>query len=169
MTGSVQASSIRTLNPEPRTLSTLNPEPSNPLSPSTTMVTMPIIGHGVDLVEVARIAALLDEHGPRFVERCFTEAEQAYAESGRRHRAERYAARFAGKEAVLKALGTGWRQGIAWRNVEVRRQPSGRPTLALSGGCAEWAARLGIVEWHLSLSHAGGFAVASVIAWGAAS
>ena len=127
---------------------------------------MPIVGHGVDLVEVARIAALLDEHGPRFVRRCFTEAEQAYAESGRRRRAERYAARFAGKEAVLKALGTGWRQGIAWRDIEVRRQPSGRPTLALTGGGAERADRLGIDHWHLSLSHAGGYAVASVIAWG---
>ncbi len=127
---------------------------------------MHIIGHGVDLVEVARIETMLQQHGQRFVERCFSEAERAYAESTRDRRAERYAARIASKEAVFKALGTGWRQGIAWRDVEVVREPSGQPALVLSGGCAEWAARLGIVRWQVSLSHAGGVAMASVIGLG---
>ncbi|MHC4649944.1 MAG: holo-ACP synthase [Planctomycetota bacterium] len=66
---------------------------------------MPVIAHGVDLVDIARVEAMLDEHGRRFVQRCFTDGEQRYADAGRRHRAQRYAARFACKEAVLKALG----------------------------------------------------------------
>jgi holo-[acyl-carrier protein] synthase len=133
------------------------------------MTPMRIIGHGVDIVAIARIGAMLEEHGDRFVERCFTEAERRYAESGARRRAERYAARFACKEAVLKALGTGLRSGIAWTDIEIVNEPSGRPQLRLSGRCAELAAEHGIVRWSVSLSHAGepgGFAVASVIASG---
>ena len=109
---------------------------------------------------------MLQEHGTRFVQRCFTEAEREYAESGPRRRAERYAVRFACKEAVLKALGTGWRSGITWRDVEVRREPSGQPKLALSGRCADLAAELGIVEWHVTLSHTSTNALASVIGSG---
>ena len=91
---------------------------------------MQIIGHGVDLVDIARIETMLAEHGRRFVQRCFTEREQQYAEASRRHRAQRYAARFACKEAVLKALGTGWRDGIAWRDVEVVRVDGERVLVA---------------------------------------
>ena len=130
---------------------------------------MEIIGHGVDLVEIARIEAMLDAHGRRFTDRCFTEAERAYADGGKRRRAERYAVRFACKEAVLKALGTGLRNGIAWTDIAVLTEPSGRPCVALSGRCAELAAERGIRRWEVSLSHAGAFATASAIACGGSS
>ena len=87
---------------------------------------------------------MLADHGERFTTRCFTEGEQAYSEAAGRTRAERYAARFACKEAVLKALGTGWREGISWRHIEVRRAPSGQPQVALSGRCAELADEMGL-------------------------
>lgn len=124
---------------------------------------MPIIGHGIDFVSVARIAAMQDEHGGRFVEKCFTEGERAYA-LGRARRHEHLAARFAAKEAVMKALGTGWAGGVGWRDIEVVLEDSGRPVVALHGGAAARAAELGISRWSLSLSHADGFAIASAIA-----
>lgn len=127
---------------------------------------MQIIAHGVDVVDIPRIEAMLDEHGDRFVERCFTDGERAYAESGSRRRPERYAVRFACKEAVMKALGTGWRSGISWRDIEVVRAPSGQPHVALDGHCAELARDMKIQRWVVSLSHAGTSAVASVIACG---
>lgn len=130
------------------------------------MPTMRIIGHGIDIVETARIAALVEAHGEQFLERCFTPAERAYAESGKRRRIERYSVRFAAKEAVLKALGTGWRDGIGWRDVEVLRLPSGEPRVLLSGRCAQVENDLGVTEWHTSLSHTQHYAVASAIAWG---
>ena len=127
---------------------------------------MKVIAHGIDLVEVPRIAAMLEEHGARFVERCFTEREQRFAEAARGRRSERYAARFACKEAVLKALGTGWRSGIRWRDIEVERQPSGQPCVVLSGRCAEIAGQMNISRWLVSLSHTAQNAMASVIACG---
>ena len=147
------------------------------------MGTMPpdaVIGHGIDLVDIDRVADLLERHGDRFTERCFTPGERAYAEAGKRRRAERYAARFACKEAVLKALGTGWRDGISWTDVAVVHEPSGQPILRLTGRCHEIAVARGCRRWHVSLSHAGppirdgtpmrrggaGYAVASVVAWG---
>jgi holo-[acyl-carrier protein] synthase len=133
------------------------------------MSSMQVIGHGVDIVSIARIDAMLEEHGERFVRRCFTEAERRYADAATRRRGERYAARFACKEAVLKALGTGLRSGLSWTDIEVVNQPSGRPELRIQGRCAELAAGMGIRLWHVSLSHAGsrdGYAIASVIACG---
>ena len=130
------------------------------------MMLMPVIAHGLDLVEIARIEAMLDEHGGRFVQRCFTEGEQRYADAAERRRPERYAARFACKEAVLKALGTGWRDGISWCDIDIGREPSGRPTLRLTGRCAQIAAAQGITQWHVSLSHTDDLAIASVIASG---
>ncbi|MHC4219303.1 MAG: holo-ACP synthase [Planctomycetota bacterium] len=127
---------------------------------------MQVIAHGVDLVDIARIEAMLDQHGGRFTERCFTDGERRYADSGPRMRAQRYAARFACKEAVLKALGTGWREGIAWRDIEVRREPLGGPRLTLTGRCAQLAGVLRITQWHVSLSHTPLCAMASVIALG---
>jgi holo-[acyl-carrier protein] synthase len=127
---------------------------------------MQIIAHGVDLVDIDRIEAMLAEHGQRFTERCFTEREQRYADASHRQRAQRYAARFACKEAVLKALGTGWRDGIAWRDIEVTRQPSGTPRLVLAGRCAQLAREQQIAEWHVTLSHTRLGAMASVIACG---
>jgi holo-[acyl-carrier protein] synthase len=129
---------------------------------------MQVIAHGVDLVDIARIESILREHGRQFVDRCFTDHERRYADASRRHRAQRYAARFACKEAVLKALGTGWREGIAWRDIEVSRQPSGRPRLVLGGRCAELAEELRIDQWHVTLSHTPLCAMASVIACGSA-
>lgn len=127
---------------------------------------MTILGHGIDLVAVARIAQLIESHGQRFLDRCFTESEQAYAASQARRRAEVLAARFAAKEAALKALGTGRTGFIRWTDFHVLRHPSGRPTLCVTGEAAVKAAALGITQWHLSLSHADGFAIASVIGTG---
>ena len=127
---------------------------------------MHLIGTGIDLVDVARIETMIAEHGQRFLDRCFTPAEQAYADSGTKSRAERYAARFAAKEAVLKALGTGWRDGIAWTDIEVVREPSGKPVLSVTGRCAELATRQGIRRWHVSLSHTATHAVATAQASG---
>jgi holo-[acyl-carrier protein] synthase len=125
-----------------------------------------VLGHGVDIVEIARIAAMLATHGEAFVARCFTDAERAYGDAAPRKRAERYAGRFACKEAVLKALGTGWSAGAAWREIEVGRLASGQPTLALRGRCAELASRLGISRWTLSITHTDTLAMASVVGIG---
>jgi holo-[acyl-carrier protein] synthase len=125
---------------------------------------MAIIGHGIDVVEVARIERMLREHGDRFVTRCFTVAERSYADRAARRRAEHYAARFACKEAVLKAMGTGWRDGIEWTDIEVVREGSGQPRVRLSGRAAEIADELGITRWHVSLSHINELAMASAIA-----
>lgn len=125
---------------------------------------MSVIGHGVDLVEIERIERMLDDHGDRFLERCFADSEIAYADSAAAVRGERFAARFAAKEAVLKALGTGLRDGIDWKDIVVTRNDLGAPGIELSGRAAELASGQGIRSWRLSLSHAGGFAMASVIA-----
>lgn len=106
---------------------------------------------------------MIERHGERFLSRCFTDNERRYAEGSRR-RDEHFAARFAAKEAVLKALGTGWRSGIAWTDIEVAVEPSGQPGVRLAGEADRIAADLGAGRWRLSLSHAGGFAMASAIA-----
>jgi holo-[acyl-carrier protein] synthase len=126
---------------------------------------MRIIGHGIDLVEVSRIADMIAKHSDRFLERVFTQAEVAHS-AGRKGQAEHLAGRFAAKEAVLKTLGTGWAEGIAWRDVEVAAEPSGRPYLRITGRAASLATEKGITEWHLSISHTEGQAMASVIAAG---
>jgi holo-[acyl-carrier protein] synthase len=124
---------------------------------------MAIIGLGVDIVETSRIADLLGEHPERFLERCFTPGEQEDSKSPKR-RFEHLAARFAAKEAALKALGTGWSKGIGWTEIEVVKEPSGKPTLNITGRAKEIADELGITKWNLSLSHISTHAVASVIA-----
>jgi len=122
--------------------------------------------HGVDLIDVARIARMLDTHGDTFVQRCFTVTEQEAANvSNKDMRAQRFAARYAAKEAVLKALGTGLAGGIQWIEVGVVRE-DGPPRVELSGRAAEVADAAGITQWRLSLSHAGGMAMASVIGFG---
>ncbi|MFG0274691.1 MAG: holo-ACP synthase [Phycisphaerales bacterium] len=128
---------------------------------------MQIVGHGIDLVEVARIEKMLADHGAHFEQRVFTSAEIAYASGRPKRRAEHLAARFAMKEAVLKALGTGWRGGIRWTDVEVQSDALGKPTVALAGEAAELARARGATAWMVSISHAGGFAMASAIASGA--
>lgn len=121
-----------------------------------------IVGTGVDLCEVPRLRDAIARHGERFKQRVFTPQEIAYAER-KANREERYAARFAAKEAGMKALGTGWRGGIAWRDFEVVNLPSGRPTLALHGKAAEIAARLAVRHIALSLTHTRETAMALVI------
>jgi len=122
-----------------------------------------IVGSGVDLCEVARVQkALESEHGPRFKERVYTAREIAYAER-RANPYERFAARFAAKEAGMKALGTGWRGGIGWHDLEVANLPSGRPTLLLHGKAAELAEKLGVRNIALSLTHTSEQAMAVVM------
>ncbi len=122
-----------------------------------------ILGHGIDIVETARIARMMQEHGDRFMHRVFTEGERAYVADQRRI-IEHLAGRFAAKEAVLKALGTGWGGGILWTDVEVVRERSGQPTVALHGRCLEVARQQGVTRWLLSISHITTHATASAIA-----
>jgi holo-[acyl-carrier protein] synthase len=121
-----------------------------------------IVGSGVDLCEVSRIESAIARHGQRFIDRIFTGSEIAYAES-KANRYERYAARFAAKEAGMKALGTGWRGGIAWHDFEVANLSSGRPTLRLHGKAAELAEKLGVQGVALSITYTAGQALAMVI------
>jgi holo-[acyl-carrier protein] synthase len=126
---------------------------------------MRIIGHGIDLVETSRIAAMLQKHGDRFLERVFTIPEVARGQ-GTRRQAEHLAGRFAAKEAVLKALGTGWAEGVGWRDIEVVTLSSGAPMVNLSGHAEALAKERGVSAWHISISHTEGHAMASVIAVG---
>lgn len=104
---------------------------------------------GVDLIEIGRIRRALERY-PRFRERCFTEAEQAYCDS-RPNPAQSYAGRFAGKEAVGKALGFGVARAFAWREIEIAGRP--KPSVRLSGRSAAWAERVGAGRIHLSMTH----------------
>lgn len=121
-----------------------------------------IVGIGVDLVETARVGEGIERHGDRFVRRLYTQGEIDYCEKFK-SRAERYAARFAAKEAAFKALGTGWREGIRWLDVEVRNLPSGKPELLLHGRAAELARELGVTRMAISISHADHYAVVQVV------
>jgi len=122
-----------------------------------------IIGHGIDIVETSRIRQMVEQHGRRFLDRCFTAAELAYCQANARRYFEHLAGRFAAKEAVLKVLGTGWRRGIAWTDIEILPEPSGQPRLTLGGESARIAAELRIDQWHLSISHIETHATASAI------
>ena len=121
-----------------------------------------IVGTGVDITEVRRVAEALERFGERFLRRVFTPLEVEYC-SSKRNKVERLAARFAAKEAALKALGTGLRHGITWQQVEVSRQPGGRPTITFSGVAAQYAARLAVKHVSLSMSHTAEHAIAMVI------
>ncbi len=121
-----------------------------------------IIGTGIDIVEVPRVAQAIERYGERFLQRIFTAAEIKYCRS-KRNASERFAARFAAKEAALKAIGTGWKKGVAWTDVEVRREPGGRPTISFSGAAADHAVALGMKRAFLSLSHTAEIATAQVI------
>jgi holo-[acyl-carrier protein] synthase len=121
-----------------------------------------IIGLGMDIVSIERIQGLLDQHGERFRERLFTDAERGYCES-MPHAALHYAARFAAKEAFVKALGTGFDEGVAWLDVAVGRGPGGKPSLEISGKALEIMQSLGAVRSHVSLTHEPTYAAAVVI------
>ena len=121
-----------------------------------------ILGTGVDLAEVPRIRAAIERHGGRFIERIYTPPEIAYVER-KANRFERYAARFAAKEAGMKAIGTGWKRGVTWRDFEVVNLPSGKPTLRLHGVASEIAQQLGVRQIWLSLTHTAELGMAHVI------
>jgi holo-[acyl-carrier protein] synthase len=124
-------------------------------------VTM-IVGLGVDITEISRIQAAIDRRGQSFLQRIFTPSEIAYC---RKHRncAERFAGRFAAKEAAMKALGTGWARGVRWVDIEVVREPSGKPTLKLSGATRTIADQLGVKNIAVTITHDGNTALAQVI------
>jgi holo-[acyl-carrier protein] synthase len=124
---------------------------------------MEIIAHGIDLVDFPRIEQMIARHGERFLDRVFTAAEQTYARANR-NSVEKYAGRFAAKEAVLKLVGTGWRGRIAWTDIEVTNDDAGRPEVRLSGEVKEVAERLGIRQISLSITHTANFAIASAVA-----
>ena len=121
-----------------------------------------IVGTGVDLAEVPRIRASIERFKARFIDRIYTPAEIAYVER-KANKYERYAARFAAKEAGMKAIGTGWRLGVTWHDFEVANLPSGRPTLRLHGVAARVAEKLGVRNISLSLTHTRELGMAHVI------
>ena len=121
-----------------------------------------IISIGIDIIEVARIREVL-LRTPRFVERVFTRAEQEYCDSRGVVSAQHYAARFAAKEAALKALQTGWRGGISWQDVEIRARESGAPYLVFTGQVLEVFEKFGATNTHLSMSHTTQHAIAQVV------
>jgi holo-[acyl-carrier protein] synthase len=122
-----------------------------------------VIGIGTDLMEIARIAQSIDRFGERFLERIYTPREIAYCRRKQKTAAESFAARFAAKEAGAKALGTGISRGVSWLELEVGREPGGRPLLSLSGRAAERAQSLGINRVSLSLTHSRDVALAVVV------
>jgi len=121
-----------------------------------------IVGTGIDIAEVPRIRQSIERFGERFLQRIFTAGEIRYCDS-KANRAERYAARFAAKEAAMKALGTGWNHGVRWVDCEVVRQAGGRPTLLFHGKAGEFAAKLGVKNIAVSLTHTAEQAMAQVI------
>jgi len=121
-----------------------------------------IVGTGVDIAETSRLEQALERHGERFARRVFTPAEIAYCEKAK-NRGERYAARFAAKEAAFKALGTGWAAGVRWLDVEVTHLPSGKPELVLTGRAEAVARELRVSRVAVSISHSNRYVVAQVI------
>lgn len=150
---------------------TRNSEPAGPFGPvglcgrgpDRYHARMNVVAHGIDMVDCARLAESIDRHGQRFLHRVFTPNELSYC-LGRKRETEHLAGRFASKEAVLKVLGTGWRDGIAWTDVEVVNVPSGAPQVRLAGRCLDLARTMGIGEILLSISHIETHAIASAIA-----
>ena len=121
-----------------------------------------IVGTGVDLAEVPRVRASIERFGEKFITRIFTSGEIAYVER-KANKYERYAARFAAKEAGMKAIGTGWRHGVTWKDFEVTNLPTGKPTLRFHGVAAEIANRLGVTNVALSITHTAELGMAHVI------
>ena len=128
---------------------------------------MAIIGIGTDITECLRIARMIERHGELFIDRVYTPAEIKYCQS-RKQATQHYTGRWAAKEAILKALGTGWRKGISWRDVEVRNEPGGKPVVAFRGGAKEVVEQLGITDIHITISHCRSHATATAIAVGKA-
>lgn len=129
---------------------------------------MNIIGHGIDLVDIGEMRRWIEDPRDPLIPRCFVQAE-LHEIGNTVDRIERLAGRFAAKEAVLKALGTGFGAGVAFTDVMILRAPGAAPEIQLSGGAAKAAAALGVTAWRLSISHTGGLAIASVLALGPSS
>ena len=126
---------------------------------------MTVLGIGTDIVECLRIAQMIERHGELFITRVYTEYEYEYC-SARKAATQHYAGRWAAKEAVLKAMGTGWARGIRWRDIEVRNERGGRPHISLGGGARDVCERLGICEVLISISHCRTHATATALALG---
>lgn len=127
---------------------------------------MNVLGIGTDIVECLRIARMIERHGELFINRVYTNWEIEYCRA-RKAATQHYAGRWAAKEAVLKALGTGWRRGISWRDVEVRNDPTGRPSVALRGGARDVVEQMGVRQMLISISHCRSHATAYALALGA--
>ena len=121
-----------------------------------------IVGTGVDLAEVPRIKHSIERFGDKFIRRIYTPREIAYVER-KANKFERYAARFAAKEAGMKAIGTGWKRGVTWQDFEVTNLPSGKPTLHFHGVAAKVAESLNVRNVSLSLTHTAELGMAHVI------
>jgi len=124
-----------------------------------------VIGIGTDITECLRIARMIERHGELFINRVYTTEEIRYCQS-RKQATQHFAGRWAAKEAVLKALGTGWRQGISWRDIEVRNEPGGKPVVAVRGGAKETVQQQGIAKLLVSISHCHTHATAFAVAIG---
>jgi holo-[acyl-carrier protein] synthase len=124
---------------------------------------MKIIAHGIDLVDCPRIEEMIKRHDQRFIDRVFTAAEQAYADSNK-DKVEKLSGRFAAKEAIMKLMGTGWRGKIAWTDIEVVNNAAGQPEVALYGEVKKIADGLGIKHISVSITHTANFAIASAVA-----
>jgi holo-[acyl-carrier protein] synthase len=126
---------------------------------------MNIVGIGTDIVECLRIAQMIERHGELFLTRVYTPREIEYC-SSRKAATQHYAGRWAAKEAVLKAMGTGWARGISWRDIEVRNDEGGRPSILLGGTAREICERRGVEEMLISISHCRSHATAYALAIG---
>lgn len=121
-----------------------------------------IVGLGTDIVEISRIAKMIERHGESFLNRIYTEKELAYCQK-RKHSYEAFAGRWAAKEAVMKVLGTGFIRGIGWQEIEVLPETSGKPVVHIRGGAGEYAGKLGIGEILITISHCKAYATATAI------
>ena len=124
-----------------------------------------ILGLGTDITECLRIARMIERHGELFIDRVYTPVEIKYCQS-RKQSTQHFTGRWAAKEAILKALGTGWRRGISWRDIEVRNEPGGKPIVALCGGAKDVVEKLGITAIYVTISHCRSHATATAIAVG---
>ena len=135
------------------------------LAPRPHLSRMTILGIGTDIIECLRIAKMIERHGELFLTRVYTPHEIEYC-TARKAATQHYAGRFAAKEAVLKALGTGWTRGIQWRDIEIRNEMGGRPKIALGGAARELCEKLGIEQVLITISHCRTHATAYAVAVG---
>ena len=124
---------------------------------------MEIVGIGTDIVECLRIGRMVEQHGELFLRRVYTEREVRYCQA-RKRAVEHFAGRWAAKEAILKCLGSGWRKGLCWTDMEIRNDPSGKPVVLLCGAAKESAQQLRISDILLSISHCRAYATAYAVA-----